>query len=131
MDARLWKDMTPEEDEIKVGDEVEVFNDFSGQWREGYTVLAIQDKDPSGSPHRKWYVVAYKSDIPQSYKFKQVRKPKPKPVVKEVVMFGGQDHRDSWGFDMNQLNPCTHEITFNTVDGVPDCNSIKMVALSD
>lgn len=25
----------------------------------------------------------------------------------------------------------THKITFNTVDGVPDCNSIKMVDLSD
>ena len=51
------------------------------------------------------------------------------PVVTEVVMIGGFDHRDSWGFDEGQLNPDTHKITFNLVDGEPDCNSIKMVKL--
>ena len=119
-------------DEIKVGDEVEVFNDFSGKWNGGYTVLAIQDKDPSGRPSRKWYVVAFSSDIPQSYNFNRVRKPKPKPVVKEVVMYGILDkYKDSeyfWNGPKKQVVD-THKITFNLIDGEPDYNSIRMEKL--
>ena len=112
--------------EIKVGDEVEVFNDFTSEWEEGYTVLAIQDKDQD-NPQRKWYVVAFKSDIPQSIKFKNVRKAKPKPVVKEVVIFGAPTF--DWCFSTYKRKEDTHKITFNLVDGEPDCNSIKMIKL--
>ena len=116
--------------EIKVGDEVEVFNDFTSKWEEGYTVLAIQDKDQD-NPQRRWYVVAFKSDIPQSIKFKNVRKAKPKPVVEEVVMWGGMLETKPLkaNFCSADFPGDTHKITFNLVDGEPDCNSIKMVKL--
>lgn len=53
-----------------------------------------------------------------------------KPEVVEVVMWGVADE-NRWGFD-NLDEPAegdTHKITFNIVDGVPDCNSIRMEKL--
>lgn len=60
-------------------------------------------------------------------------KPAPKPVVKEVVMYGkvGEANNSSnyfWnGCDKQDTD--THKITFNIVEGVPDCNSIRMEKL--
>lgn len=53
------------------------------------------------------------------------------PEVVVVEMIGGQDHTSSWSFDEGQLNPADYKITFNLVDGVPNCNSIKMTKIGD
>ncbi len=106
---------------IKAGDIVEHRGFTKSEWSEPiWLVTAIYE-------NYAW--IRYKDNSPRTTYVTSLRKPAPKPVVEEVVMFGGQDHRDSWGFDVSQLNPCTHKITFNTVDGEPDCNSIKMEKL--
>ena len=113
--------------EIKVGDEVEVFYSHMGEWEGGYTVLAVQDKDKNNNRH--WIVVAFMGDIPKVFTPDKVRKPKPAPVVKEVVMYTGEPC-GPWGHTAdNCLKGRTHRITFNLVDGEPDCNSIRMIKL--
>lgn len=78
-----------------------------------------------------WAVINYQGGRPWVVNKEEVRKPKPKPVVKEVVMYGLEDIY--WSFDSLKGNAGkawnSHKITFNLVDGEPDCNSIKMVKL--
>jgi hypothetical protein len=75
---------------IKVGDEVQVYFGPDRSWSNNtYTVLVIQDCDNAlSSEDRKWAVVAYKSDIPQVFKLKHVRKPS---VVERVTLQGCMD----------------------------------------
>lgn len=59
---------------------------------------------------------------------------KPEPVVTEVVRYGQvYDGVEPWGggfaYSMVQGRKDTHKITFNLVEGEPDCNSIKMIKL--
>lgn len=59
---------------------------------------------------------------------------KPKPVVTEVVRYGQVCNGvEPWGggfaYTLTQGRKDTHKITFNLVDGEPDCNSIKMEKL--
>ena len=104
---KLWKDMTPEEKGALLlayheGKEVEYYSDV----------------------RREWFVTAPVWAENCAYRVK------PKPVVKEVVVHGCKDD-DVWSFD-SLVGPAkwdTHKITFNLVDGEPDCNSIKMVKL--
>ena len=49
---------------------------------------------------------------------------RPGPVVVTVTRYGSP--QDSWGFTGSVCSRDTHVITFNLVDGKPDCNSIKM-----
>jgi len=54
---------------------------------------------------------------------------KPEPV-REVVGLYGALNGDTWVFGNNaQFEFDTHRITFETVDGKPDCSSIKMEEL--
>jgi hypothetical protein len=54
---------------------------------------------------------------------------KPEPVVEEVVMFT-KIPSSYWGWTADGCAvDRTHKITFNTVDGEPDCSSIKMEKL--
>lgn len=48
---------------------------------------------------------------------------KPEPKIKEVVLHGAGNE---WGQACKASSEDTHRITFNTVDGVPDCSSVKM-----
>lgn len=109
---KLWKDMTPEEKGalLLAYHEGKVI-----EWCYGLTFRM------SGSSDKRGMEPCWN---PEYY-----YRVKPKPVVTEVVMIGGFDHRDSWGFGEGQLNPDTHKITFNLVDGEPDCDSIKMIKL--
>lgn len=57
-----------------------------------------------------------------------------KPVVLEREVFLGETHKSihESGFDVFKTSKyCqnTHKITFNIVDGVPDCDSIRMTKL--
>lgn len=99
--------------EIKVGDEV-LYED--GLDTILCKVLAAQNY---------WVVINYQGGRPWVVNKTDVRKPKPKPVVKEVVMYGGD--YDTW--TERRLGSDTHKITFNLVDGEPDCTSIKMEKL--
>jgi hypothetical protein len=54
-----------------------------------------------------------------------------KPEVVEAVIFGHVVSGKYFTGSSIEHSFDTHKITFNLVDGVPDCNSIKMVALSD
>ena len=54
---------------------------------------------------------------------------KPEPVVEEVVMYTSFPH-NPWGFTADNCEQDrTHKITFNLVDSVIDCSSIKMEKL--
>ena len=50
------------------------------------------------------------------------------PVVETVVMHGEQSYCGFWGFDTGS-NTAEYRITFDTIDGEPDCASIRMEKL--
>lgn len=54
---------------------------------------------------------------------------KPEPVV-ETVTLEGFTHNREWFFREKDARK-THRITFNTIDGEPDCSSIKMERIND
>jgi hypothetical protein len=56
---------------------------------------------------------------------------KPKPTVETVTLYGGSGRMDIWVLDADSPQDFTHTITFNTVDGEPDCASIKMERIND
>lgn len=105
---KLWKDMTPEGKGALLlasheGKTLQYWKRGTGGWEDCLSVVIHEN---------------------ECYRVK------PEPVVKEVVINGGAT-AGVWGFD-SILSPCvedTHKITFNLVDGVPDCNSIKMIKL--
>ena len=51
---------------------------------------------------------------------------KPEPVVEEVEIYGGNGYGLGYEFNRNITADNTHRITFNTIDGKPDCSSVKM-----
>jgi hypothetical protein len=101
--------------EIKVGEKVrlKVFDT-------NYDVLYIHNKD-----ERKYVVVAYKGDIPRSYTPEQLEVVK-EPVVKDRTIYTNPS-MNIMGHTRNDSD--THKIVYKVVDGVPDCNSIKMEEL--
>lgn len=101
--------------EIKVGDEV-LYDDDLGTIL--CKVLAAQNH---------WAVINYQGGRPWVVDKTEL---KPKPVVKEVVLYG-QLEGSMWAFDSfyQEAMKDTHKITFNLVDGEPDCNSIRMEKL--
>ena len=62
------------------------------------------------------------------YDHKTYRK-KPEPVV-ETVTLHGRSYSVGWDLDRNpRQEDDTHKITFDTVDGEPDCSTVKMECL--
>lgn len=57
---------------------------------------------------------------------------KPEPVVETVTVYGGNTKamNRNWGFSGDHLGPETHRITFQTINGKPDCASVKMEEVS-
>jgi hypothetical protein len=53
---------------------------------------------------------------------------KPEPTV-ETVTLGGFEWNTTWYFKVDHDSRRTHRITFNLIDGQPDCASIRMEAL--
>ena len=111
-------------DEIKVGDVVEHKEFTDTEWSGAFwEVLAVCGK-------HAW--IRYKDKEPRSTYIKHLRKPTPKPVVVETVRYG---HVNKF-WEQAGYNPFslgfyrgpndTHKITFNIIDGVPDCSSVKM-----
>jgi hypothetical protein len=51
---------------------------------------------------------------------------KPEPVVVELT---GACYSYGWVIDSHKDKWCSHKVTFNLVDGEPDCSSVKMEKL--
>ena len=98
MDKVLWKDMTPEEKGalLLAHHEGQVIEVWSSGWRE--TKPSWCDK------------LAYRV--------------KPEPMVETVSRYSSS--QDYWRFTARKCSRGTHRITFDLVDGKPDCNSVKM-----
>ena len=103
MDKVLWKDMTSEEKgALLLAHHEGKIIQFRYSGMEGWT-------DNAGHPPNWFKDTAYRV--------------KPEPVVVTVVMTGGVLS----GFARWDEEPDdTHRITFDLVDGKPDCNSVKM-----
>ena len=123
---KLWKDMTPEEKGalLLASHEGKVI-----EWCYGFCeplTFHVNGSSDKGGMEPCWDPKCY-------YRVK------PEPVVKEVVMYAGAVERlhvrhlisYSWVADEYDTPTITdtHKITFNLVDGEPDCNSIKMFKL--
>lgn len=114
-------------EEIKVGDEV--------CYKDGLDTILCEVLAEGAY----WVVINYQGGRPWVVNKEEVRKPKPKPVVEEVVMCVGKIERLHarhpstfyWVADEYDSPAATdtHKITFNLIDGEPDCNSIKMEKL--
>lgn len=100
---KLWKDMTPEEKGVLLlaHHEGKVIEWLIGQWG------VDSDFDPKEYPG-----VAYRV--------------RPEPKVTEIVQFWERDRNNSHSI---RRDGDTHRITFNLIDGEPDCDSIKMEKL--
>jgi len=54
---------------------------------------------------------------------------KPEPKRETVTLYGEQSYVGFWGFDSGSEQPSDYSITFDLVDGEPDCASVKMEKL--
>jgi len=100
---KLWRDMTPEEKGALLlahheGKVIEFCN--GGEWYEP-------------SPCRWHPGNAYRVH--------------PEPKVEAVIVYGSQSSiNDNFHFGPDFNSDDTHRITFNLIDGEPDCDSVKM-----
>tara|TARA_R110000744_G_scaffold380296_1_gene500587 strand:+ start:781 stop:1299 length:519 start_codon:yes stop_codon:yes gene_type:complete len=102
----LWKDMTPEEKGALLlanheGKAIEWYRSFCLKWE------TDDNFDPSEQPD-----IAY-------------RIAPPKPVVEAVDVYLKANKHGKW-IGSESPYTMTHSITFDTIDGVPDTESIKM-----
>ncbi len=51
---------------------------------------------------------------------------KPEPKRETVTLHGEESYSGFWGFDSGSEDPSEYRITFDLVDGEPDCASINM-----
>ena len=98
---KIWRDMTPEEKGALLlaaheGKEVQCHYGVKGWCRRSFELFAV------GNAYRI----------------------KPEPKVETVTITGGDG--SGFGFYQNGGVNNTHRITFNLIDGKPDCASIKM-----
>ena len=104
-EPKLWKDMTPEEKGALLLARVEgakiQCKAYGSDW---------MDKDFSNNK--------FNSDF--AYRVK------PEPHRKQVALYFGELRE---GALLSRVRTDTHRITFDLVDGKPDCNSIKMESL--
>ena len=107
-EPKLWKDMTPEEKGALLlayheGKTIEGF--WDGCWQECDQV----------------HKFAFAINVPYRVK--------PEPVVETVTMYTGTPI-SHWGWTADSCSTDrTHRITFDLIDGKPDCNSVKMESL--
>jgi len=107
----LWKDMTPEQ--------------------KGALLLAHHEKPGSVEfwNVNEWETLknlGWHDEI--AYRIKP-SKPEPKA---EIVTMYGERNRMWWGFSESEDGPNpTHRITFNLIDGKPDCGSVKMTPINE
>ncbi len=107
-------------EDVSVGDKVCV------KYVEGYdrdSPRIVIAKHQAKDDDRQYIVAAYKGDIPVSYLPHQLGVVQ-QPVVKTVVLYGT-------GYTFNGFTSPrdTHCITYDMVDDIPDCSSIKMQEL--
>lgn len=104
-EPRPWKDLTDAEKGALLlahheGKVIEAYDSVDCEWE-------------SGPPAPIWlYNVAYRI--------------KPEPKRETVTLYGEESYSGFWGFASGSEDPSEYRITFDLVDGVPDCASIKM-----
>ena len=103
-EPKLWEDMTPEE--------------------KGALLLAHHEgKTIKGLWEGCWRVC----DKIHKFTFTIIVPCRVKPeLVKGSVTMEDINYGREWNFDGHKDTNATHRITFDLVDGKPDCNSIKM-----
>ena len=109
---KLWRDMTPEEK----GALLLAAHDGSViEWSYGLPWVTINSTATS--------IVSWSDEC--AYRIKLG------PKVETVTLYGGdtKGNNSRWGFSVKNLGPETNRITFNLIDGKPDCTSIKMEEL--
>ena len=104
----LWKDMTPEEKGALL------LAQHEGKTIEFYGLLDEWVVDcnfnPKGCCNMAYRIAPHK------------------PVVETVEVYGGTEIGRTWGFYTgHESNAVEYRITFDTIDGVPDTGSIKLV----
>lgn len=95
---KLWKDMTPEEKGALL------LADYEGKTIQYYDKL--------------WHVAPV-----GVFRDKFAYRVKPEPYHKQVALYFGELRV---GALVSRVRTDTHRITFDLIDGKPDCNSIKM-----
>lgn len=88
------------------------YHNFYGKWKTCFSGACVPFRD-SGTAYRV----------------------RPEPKRETVTMFGadfGKGKTIRWAYSMSgHIGPDTHRITFQTIDGEPDCNSIRMERIDD
>lgn len=108
IEPKLWRDMTDaEKGELLLahheGKAIEVFEVSIGDWVKSLDTISYG-----------WNACRIKPELAA-------------PKRKTVTLYGYYDDRFfEWLFDETKTGEETHSITFNTIDGKPDCASIKM-----
>ena len=103
-EPKLWKDMSPEEKgALLLAHHEGKITQFWYSGMKGWT-------DNAGHPPNWFKDTAYRV--------------KPEPVVETVSRYSSS--QDYWRFTARKCSRGTHRITFDLVDGKPDCNSVKM-----
>lgn len=107
---KVWKDMTPEEKGALLlahheGKEIEYWYSDGSGWQ-----TCFGNQEPGRTPQFAYRI-------------------KPEPKF-ELVEMGVINNRNGWQAYtcLTKISP-SHRITFNLIDGVPDCSSIKMEKL--
>jgi len=103
---KLWRDMTPEE--------------------KGALLLAEHE----GKVIEVWNVEGWWTDVVPYWFDDCAYRVRPEPVRETVTLYGEQSYSGYWGFDSGS-EPGEYRITFDLVDGEPDCTSIKMERIDD
>ena len=115
---------TLEELNVKPGDVVEFVEGYNGMYPQykGKRMVGHSDGGVSfdngngfcGDAYHKFRIVSRASD-------------RPEPKVETVTLYGSPSKHIQWCLEQCDLD--THRITFNLIDGEPDCTSIKMEKL--
>lgn len=104
---KLWKDMTPEE--------------------KGALLLAYHEgKVIEWGGYRKYEFTRNSINYKPVWDSNHAYRVKPEPKVETVTLFWGLENKTAC---LSANSNDTHTITFNLIDGIPDCNSVKMEKL--
>lgn len=104
---KLWRDMTPEE--------------------KGSLLLAAHEGKVIEGRNETWDDDCWMTIPKPSWNESSAYRVRPEPKVETVTIYGSPSKHVQWCLEQCGLD--THRITFNTINGKPDCASIKMEAL--
>ncbi len=108
-------------EDVNIGDKVYVKTQgyMDHRYDEDFPRIVIA-KHQAKDDDRQYIVAAYKGDTPVAYQPYQLGVVH-QPVVRTMVLYG-----KGYIFEGHSAPRATHCITYDMVDDVPDCSSIKM-----